>query len=200
MASDAARKDARERSLGGAALRLLALLALAAVVIRTRAVLAAARGVVAEDESRHELQLRASNIDFDVARRLAKAEEVATAYAKCDVTVDIELYGALPISLNFRALEAEWSRDKGDLRKEIKVKFDAPQKAIGAAVLLARKVKESLELRIEDDGVLSGQWHSFEATAALPGGAAKMSNSSPHGRIETRVALHANKSIYGDSV
>ena len=43
MASDAARKDARERSLGGAALRLLALLALAAVVIRTRAVLAAAR-------------------------------------------------------------------------------------------------------------------------------------------------------------
>ena len=43
MASDAARKDARERSLGGAALRLLALLALAAVVIRTRVVLAAAR-------------------------------------------------------------------------------------------------------------------------------------------------------------
>ncbi len=43
MASDAARKDARERSLGGAAPRLLALLALAAVVIRTRAVLAAAR-------------------------------------------------------------------------------------------------------------------------------------------------------------
>ena len=35
-----------------------------------------------ERESRHELQLRASNIDFDVARRLAKAEEVATAYAK----------------------------------------------------------------------------------------------------------------------
>ena len=49
-------------------------------------------------------------------------------------TVDIELYGALPVSLRFRALEAEWSRDKGDLRKEIKVKLDAPQKAIGAAV------------------------------------------------------------------
>ena len=86
------------------------------------------------------------------------------------MTVDIELYGALPISLNFRALEAEWSRDKGDLRKEVKLKLDAPQKAIGAAVSLVRKVKESLELRIEDDGALSVQWHSFEATPALPEG------------------------------
>ena len=123
-----------------------------------------------ENERRHELQLRASNIDFDVARRLAKAEEVATAYAKCDVTVEIELYGALPVTLRFQALEAEWSRDKGDLRKEIKVKFGAPRKVIGAAVALARKVKESLELRVEDDGALSVQWHSFETTAALPDG------------------------------
>ena len=88
MASDAARKDARERSLGGAALRLLALLALAAVVIRTRVVLAAARvgdavGARAErvralEHELLELAARQRAVDAELA---AAAAAAATAPA-----------------------------------------------------------------------------------------------------------------------
>ena len=87
MASDAARKDARERSLGGAALRLLALLALAAVVIRTRVVLAAARvgdavGARAErvralEHELLELAARQRAVDAELAAAAAAAAPAA---------------------------------------------------------------------------------------------------------------------------
>ena len=72
MASDAARKDARERSLGGAALRLLALLALAAVVIRTRAGLAAAR--VGDAVGARAERVRALEHELDLLRLAAHDE------------------------------------------------------------------------------------------------------------------------------
>ena len=91
MASDAARKDARERSLGGAALRLLALLALAAVVIRTRVVLAAARvgdavGARAErvralEHELLELAARQRAVDAELAAAAAAAEAKPRAAA-----------------------------------------------------------------------------------------------------------------------
>ena len=89
MASDAARKDARERSLGGAALRLLALLALAAVVIRTRVVLAAARvgdavGARAErvralEHELLELAARQRAVDAELAAGAAAAAAAPAA-------------------------------------------------------------------------------------------------------------------------
>ena len=89
MASDAARKDARERSLGGAALRLLALLALAAVVIRTRVVLAAARvgdavGARAErvralEHELLELAARQRAVDAELAAAAAAAAAAPAA-------------------------------------------------------------------------------------------------------------------------
>ena len=92
MASDAARKDARERSLGGAALRLLALLALAAVVIRTRVVLAAARvgdavGARAErvralEHELLELAARQRAVDAELAAAAAAAAPAAPPEAK----------------------------------------------------------------------------------------------------------------------
>ena len=83
MASDAARKDARERSLGGAALRLLALLALAAVVIRTRAVLAAARvgDAVGARGSESARALEHEPLELAARQRAVDAELAAAAPA-----------------------------------------------------------------------------------------------------------------------
>ena len=82
MASDAARKDARERSLGGAALRLLALLALAAVVIRTRAVPAAARvGDAAGARAERVRALEHELLELAARQRAVDAELAAAAPA-----------------------------------------------------------------------------------------------------------------------
>ena len=82
MASDAARKDARERSLGGAALRLLALLALAAVVIRTRAVLAAARvGDAVGARAERVRALEHELLELAARQRAVDAELAAAAAA-----------------------------------------------------------------------------------------------------------------------
>ena len=82
MASDAARKDARERSLGGAALRLLALLALAAVVIRTRVVLAAARvGDAVGARAERVRALEHELLELAARQRAVDAELAAAAAA-----------------------------------------------------------------------------------------------------------------------
>ena len=82
MASDAARKDARERSLGGAALRLLALLALAAVVIRTRVVLAEARvGEAVGARAERVRALEHELLELAARQRAVDAELAAAAAA-----------------------------------------------------------------------------------------------------------------------
>ena len=111
MASDSARKDAREQSLGAAALRLLALLALAAVVIRTRAGLEHGRAVTLDRTERaraleHELLELAARQRAVAAEAAAAAAEPAAAPA-APAVAELPAERAAPAATPFAAA-ATW--------------------------------------------------------------------------------------------
>ena len=132
MASDAARKDARERSLGGAALRLLALLALAAVVIRTRVVLAAARvgnavGARAErvralEHELLELAARQRAVDAELAAAAAAAAAAPAAGKSPKLAAKLrKQLGREPTRAELKAAKAQKKAAKAAARRSPRI-------------------------------------------------------------------------------